>query len=67
MKQKNKNVSRETKTKGLLRLQTFTVKGKAINLFIKAESREAAERIFAAPLVEVAKQISSVWFERKEI
>lgn len=46
-------------------MQTFTVEGKAINLFIKAESREAAEKIFSAPLTEVTKYLTSVWFERK--
>ena len=53
--------------KGDFNLQTFTVKGKAINLFITAESKEAAERIFSAPLVEVATLITGVWFEKKEV
>ena len=48
-------------------METFTVKGNAINLFIKAESREEAERIFSAPLVEVATLITGVWFEKKEV
>ena len=48
-------------------METFTVKGNAINLFIKAESKEAAERIFSAPLVEVATLITGVWFEKKEV
>lgn len=46
-------------------MQTFTVKGKAINLTITAESKEAAERIFSAPLMEVAKHLTGVWFTRK--
>ena len=46
-------------------MQVFTVEGKAINLFIQAESKEAAEKIFSAPLAEVAKQLTGVWFTRK--
>lgn len=46
-------------------MQTFTIKGKAINLFIKAESREEAEKIVFAPLMETAKNLSAVWFEHK--
>ena len=46
-------------------MRTFTVEGKAINLFITAESKEAAEKIFSAPLVEVAKNLTGVWFARK--
>ena len=46
-------------------MQTFTVEGKAINLFIKAENKEAAARIFSAPLAEIAAQLPRVWFERK--
>lgn len=48
-------------------MQTFTVKGKALNLFITAESKEAAERIFSAPLLEVTKYLTGVWFEKKEV
>ena len=51
--------------KGAFKLQTFTKEGKAINLFITAESREAAEEIFSAPLVEVMNKLTGVWFERK--
>lgn len=46
-------------------MQTFTIKGKAINLFIKAESKEAAEKIVFSPLTETVKQLSAVWFEHK--
>lgn len=46
-------------------MQTFTRKGNAINLFIKAESKEAAAQIIRAPLGEIAKQLTGVWFERK--
>ena len=46
-------------------MQTFTVKGKAIDLFITAESKEAAERIFSAPLLEVITLLKGVRFERK--
>ena len=46
-------------------MQTFTVKGKAINLFITAENKEAAERIFSAPLLEVMTLLKGVRFERK--
>ena len=65
MKQKNKSVSRETQKKGLLSLETFTVKGQAIDLYITADSKEAAERIFAAPLLEVLQHLKGVRFERK--
>lgn len=46
-------------------MQTFTIKGKAINLFITAENKEAAERIFSAPLLEVMELLKGVRFERK--
>ena len=45
---------------------TYAIKGNAINLFIKAESREAAAQIVRAPLGEIAKHLTGVWFERKE-
>lgn len=44
----------------------YTIKGNAINLFIKAESKEAAAQIIRAPLGEIAKHLTGVWFERKE-
>lgn len=47
-------------------MKTFAIKGNAINLFIKAESKEAAAQIFRAPLGEIAKHLTGVWFERKE-
>lgn len=47
-------------------MKTFSIKGNAINLFIKAESKEAASQIFRAPLGEIAKHLTGVWFERKE-
>lgn len=46
-------------------MKTFTIHGAAINLFIKAENKEEAARIFRAPLGEIAKQLTGVWFERK--
>ena len=46
-------------------MQTFTIKGKAINLFIKAENREEAEKIVFSPLMETAGKLSAVWFEQK--
>ena len=52
--------------KGAFKLQTFTVKGKAINLFITAENKEVAERIFSAPLLEVMTLLKGVRFERKQ-
>ncbi len=47
-------------------MKTFAIKGNAINLFIKAESREAAVQIVRAPLGEIGKHLTGVWFERKE-
>ena len=47
-------------------MKTFSIKGNAVNLFIKAESREAAEKILSAPLLEVAKDLTGVWFEHKQ-
>ena len=47
-------------------MKTFTITGNAVNLFIKAESKEAAAHILRAPLGEVMKQLTGVWFERKE-
>lgn len=47
-------------------MKTFAIKGNAINLFIKAESKEAAAHILRAPLREVMKHLTGVWFERKE-
>ena len=46
-------------------MRTFSIKGKAVNLFIKAESREEAARILRAPLLEVKKHLTGVWFEQK--
>ena len=46
-------------------MQTFTIKGKAINLFIKAENKEEAKRIAFAPLKESAQHLTAVWFEHK--
>lgn len=46
-------------------MTTYSIKGNAINLFIKAESKEAAEKILSAPLVEVLGKLPHVWFERK--
>ena len=41
----------------------YTIKGNAVNLFIKAESMEAAEKILSAPLAEVFEHLTGVWFE----
>lgn len=46
-------------------MKTFAIKGNAINLIIKAESMEAAARIVRAPIGEIAKHLTGVWFERK--
>ena len=47
-------------------MKTFSIRGNAINLFIKAESKEAAAQIIRAPLGEITKHLTGVWFERKE-
>ena len=44
-------------------MKTFAIKGKAINLFIKAESKEAAAQIVHAPIVESWQHLSGVRFE----
>lgn len=44
----------------------YSIKGNAVNLFIKAESKEAAGKILSAPLAEVAEHLAGVWFEKKE-
>lgn len=46
-------------------MKIFSIRGKAVNLFIKAESREEAARILRAPLLEVTRHLSGVWFEHK--
>lgn len=48
-------------------MKTFTIKGSAINLYIQAESKEAAKKIFFGPLTEVAAELPRVWFEKKEV
>lgn len=45
------------------KMKTFAIKGKAINMLIKAESKEAAAQIVHAPLGEIAGHLSGVWFE----
>lgn len=47
-------------------MKTFSIRGNAINLFIKADTKEAAAQILRAPLGEIAKHLTGVWFERKE-
>ena len=44
-------------------MKTFAIKGKAINLLIKAESKEEAAQIVHAPLGEIASHLRGVWFE----
>jgi len=51
--------------RGARKMKTFAIKGNAINLFIKAESMEAAAQIIRAPLGEIAKHLTGVWFERR--
>lgn len=46
-------------------MKTFSIKGNAINLFIKAESKEEAAQIVRAPLCKIAQHLTGVWFERK--
>ena len=46
-------------------MKTFSIRGNAINLFIKADTKEAAAQILRAPLGEIAKHLTGVWFERK--
>lgn len=44
-------------------MKTFAIRGKAINLLIKAESKEAAAQIVRAPLGEIGQHLTGVWFE----
>lgn len=44
-------------------MNTYTVKGVAIQCFIKADTLEEAKRILSAPLIEVAGKIE-IWFEK---
>lgn len=44
-------------------MKTFAIHGNAINLIIKAESKEEAVRIFRAPLGEIAAHLTGVRFE----
>ena len=44
-------------------MKTFAIRGKAINLLIKAENKEEAAQIVRAPLGEVAAHLSGVRFE----
>jgi len=46
-------------------MKTFKVTGNAVNLCIKAENKEAAAHILRAPLTEVIRHLTGVWFERK--
>lgn len=46
-------------------MKTFSIRGNAINLFIKADTKEAAAQILRAPLGEITKHLTGVWFERK--
>lgn len=42
---------------------TFKLKGKAINLLVQAESKEAAAQIIHAPIVESWQHLTGVRFE----
>ena len=44
-------------------MKTFAIKGKAINLFIKAENKEEAAQIIHAPIMESWQHLTGVWFE----
>lgn len=45
-------------------MKTFSRKGKAVKIFITAESKEEAAQILHSPLGEIAGRLSGVWFER---
>ena len=45
-------------------MNTYTVKGVSVQLFIKADTLEEARRILSAPLIEVADKLKGVYFER---
>lgn len=51
--------------RGRDKMGVYTIKGNAIVLHVKAESREAAEKIIFAPLAEIYKNMPTVWFEHK--
>lgn len=44
-------------------MKTFAIRGKAINLLIKAESKEEAAQIVHAPLLESWQHLTGVRFE----
>ena len=46
-------------------MKTFSIKGKAINLLVRAESKEEAAQIIHAPIVESWQHLTGVRFERK--
>ena len=44
-------------------MKTFAIKGKAINLLVRAESKEEAAQIVRAPLGEIVAHLTGVRFE----
>lgn len=44
-------------------MKTFEVKGKAINLLVRAESKEEAAQIIHAPIMESWQHLTGVRFE----
>ena len=44
-------------------MKTFSIKGKAINLLVRAESKEEAAQIIHAPIVESWQHMAGVRFE----
>lgn len=45
------------------KMKTFAIRGKAINLLVRAESKEEAAQIVHAPIVESWQHLTSVKFE----
>ena len=45
-------------------MKTFSIKGKAINLLVRAESKEEAAQIIHAPIMESWQHLTGVRFER---
>lgn len=45
-------------------MNTYAIKGVAIGCFIKADTKAEAERILYAPLTELLKNHTKIWFEK---
>lgn len=44
-------------------MKTFSIKGKAINLLVRAENKEEAAQIIHSPIVESWQHLTGVRFE----